>query len=63
MVEPGDGSVTRSSLLATHSGQAAVDPQSGLHLDYSLFLCATHRSLTENVTFQDNLIQFLLYRR
>lgn len=63
MVEPGDGAVTRSSLLATHSGQAAADPQSGLHLDYSLFLCATHRSLTENVTFQDNLLQFLLYRR
>ncbi|HEY3174672.1 MAG TPA: hypothetical protein VGK94_02815 [Candidatus Polarisedimenticolia bacterium] len=63
MVEPGDGSVTRSSLLARHSGDAANDPMSGLHLDYSLFLCDTHRHLTENITFQDNLLQFLLYRR
>lgn len=63
MMEPGDGSVTRSSLLTLHSGEAATDPMSGLHLDYSLFLCGTHRNLTENVTFQDNLLQFLLYRR
>lgn len=63
MVEPGDGSVTRSSLMAVHNGTQPSSPQVGLPLDYPLFLCGTHRSLTENITFQDNLLQFLLYRR
>ncbi|HKY33006.1 MAG TPA: hypothetical protein VJV23_10745 [Candidatus Polarisedimenticolia bacterium] len=58
MSEPGDGSVTRASLLARHDGKAP-----GLDLDYSLFLCDRHRNLTENITFQDNLLQFLLYGR
>ena len=63
MVEPGDGSVTRSSLLATHTSDSADEPRGGLPLDYPLFLCGTHRGLTENMTFQDNLLHFLLYRR
>ena len=54
MSEPGDGSVTRASLLATNGG--------GIRPDASLFLCETHRNLTENITFQDNLLQYLLYR-
>lgn len=60
MEEPGDGSVTRASLLSLHE-----DPRLGtsLGIDYSLFLCDTHRNLTENITFQDNLLHFLLYRR
>src|SRR5262245_11693581 len=41
MEEPGDGSVTRASLLAVHE-----DPRlgTGLGIDYSLFLCDTHRN-------------------
>jgi hypothetical protein len=62
MSEPGDGSVTRASLLAANSGGAATGSDSGIRLDYSLFLCNKHRDLTENITFQDNLLQFLLYR-
>jgi len=62
MEEPGDGSVTRSSLLALHSGGARGEPGGGLRIDYTLFLCDRHRNLTENITFQDNLLQFLLYR-
>ncbi len=61
MSEPGDGSVTRASLLGRDAAQEAAG--GGLRIDYSLFLCAPHRNLTENVTFQDNLLQFLLYRR
>ncbi|HET9480913.1 MAG TPA: hypothetical protein VFP98_04085 [Candidatus Polarisedimenticolia bacterium] len=61
MSEPGDGSVTRASLLGRH--HQSGDGRSGLPVDYTLFLCETHRNLTENVTFQDNLLQFLLYQR
>ena len=62
MSEPGDGSVTRSSLLALHADGGIAKPSEGLRIDQSLFLCDTHRRLTENITFQDNLLQFLLYR-
>jgi pimeloyl-ACP methyl ester carboxylesterase len=61
MSEPGDGSVTRSSFLAMKSSGERTSP--GLQLDYALFLCDSHRNLTENVTFQDNLLHFLLYGR
>jgi pimeloyl-ACP methyl ester carboxylesterase len=61
MSEPGDGSVTRSSFLAMKTSGERTSP--GLQLDYALFLCDRHRNLTENVTFQDNLLHFLLYRR
>ena len=54
MSEPGDGSVTRASLLAANGGDIGIGA--------SLFLCDTHRNLTENITFQDNLLQYLLYR-
>lgn len=60
MSEPGDGSVTRSSFLAMKTTGERISP--GLQLDYALFLCDRHRNLTENVTFQDNLLHFLLYR-
>jgi hypothetical protein len=60
MSEPGDGSVTRASLLAMNSSGEKTSP--GLRIDYALFLCDRHRNLTENVTFQDNLLHFLLYR-
>ncbi|MGH9867190.1 MAG: esterase/lipase family protein [Candidatus Polarisedimenticolia bacterium] len=59
MSEPGDGSVTRGSLLAMNTAGAKTSP--GLKIDYALFLCDRHRNLTENVTFQDNLLHFLLY--
>jgi len=63
MSEPGDGSVSRSSLLASNGGGGGPGTTTGLRIDYTLFLCETHRNLTENITFQDNLLQFLLYRR
>src|SRR5262249_40018665 len=62
MSEPGDGSVTRASLLSLDGAAAGEGQTPGIRIDYSLFLCETHRKLTENITFQDNLLQFLLYR-
>ncbi|MEM9530765.1 MAG: hypothetical protein AAGA23_07585 [Pseudomonadota bacterium] len=64
MLEPGDGTVTKASLLARN----ALDPTVPRHryvffpLDYSLFICESHDQLTGNVTFQDNLLHVLLSR-
>ncbi|NKB37557.1 MAG: hypothetical protein GKR93_10365 [Gammaproteobacteria bacterium] len=64
MLEPGDGSVTKASLLARN----ILDPSVKRHkysffpLDYSLILCEKHNSLTGNINFQDNLLNALLSR-
>ncbi len=62
MLEPGDGTVTKASLLARES----LDPSVPRHqwvsfpLDYPIFLCEAHTALTGNVTFQDSLLHTLL---
>lgn len=62
MLEPGDGTVTKASLLA----RQALDPGVARHrwssfpIDYPVFLCATHDRLTGNPGFQDNLLHALL---
>lgn len=60
MLEPGDGRVTKPSLLARNS----LDPSAGVvgdfPLAYAVFLCEDHRRLTGNLTFQDNLLNILL---
>jgi pimeloyl-ACP methyl ester carboxylesterase len=62
MLEPGDGSVTKASLLARDS----LDPARPRHrysdfpIDYAFFLCETHDRLTSNPSFQDNLLHALL---
>ena len=62
MLEPGDGTVTKASLLARDS----LDPSVRRHryidfpLDYPLFLCERHDQMTGNITFQDNLLHALL---
>jgi len=58
---PGDGVVTRSSLLGRTSeplqqGAAAIGP---LPLSHSVFLCEQHQFLTGNPTFQNNLLHTL----
>ena len=64
LLEPGDGSVTKSSLL----GRNSLDPSVKRHkysffpLDHTIFLCEEHNSLTGNVNFQDNLLNELLSR-
>ena len=64
LLEPGDGSVTKASLL----GRDTLDPSIKRHeysffpLDHAIFLCEKHNSLTGNVNFQDNLLNALLSR-
>lgn len=62
MLEPGDGTVTKASLLARES----LDPSVPRHryvsfpLNYPFFLCERHDALTGNISFQDNLLHTLL---
>jgi pimeloyl-ACP methyl ester carboxylesterase len=62
MLEPGDGTVTKASLLARQT----VDPTVARHeysffpLDYPVFLCEKHSQLTGNIDFQNNLLHALL---
>lgn len=64
MVEPGDGLVTKPSLL----GRERLDPTVARHphaffpLAYSMFLCEEHHRMTGNISFQDNLLNVLLSR-
>lgn len=62
MLEPGDGTVTKASLLARESLDPTVPRHAYSHfpLDYSFFLCESHDLLTANVSFQDNLLHALL---
>lgn len=65
MLEPGDGRVTKPSLLARDS----LDPSVPRHewsffpLAFSFSLCEDHDTLTGNINFQDNLLNVLLTRR
>lgn len=62
VLEPGDGVVTKASLLSRQS----LDPTVARHrysffpLRYSFFRCESHDRLTGNITFQDNLLNALL---
>jgi len=62
MLEPGDGLVTKTSLLARQTLDPFVPRHkwSDFPLDYPLFLCEKHSQLTNNKFFQDNLLHFLL---
>ncbi len=62
MLEPGDGRVTKPSLLARNAldPSAPVKEPGAFPLAYSVFLCATHTGLTADITFQDNLLNILL---
>lgn len=64
LMEPGDRSVTKASLL----GRNVLDPSVPRHkysffpLDHAVLLCEEHNSLTGNISFQDNLLNALLIR-
>ncbi len=64
MLEPGDGVVTKASLLARESLDPMVPRHKWSHfpLHYPLFLCERHGQLTTNSFFQNNLLNFLLNR-
>lgn len=64
LFEPGDGVVTKASLL----GRDVLDPSIPRHkysffpLDHAILLCEAHRTLTNNINFQNNLLNALLVR-
>ncbi len=62
MYEPGDGSVTRSSLLAHQNMDASVPRHeySSAGLARAVFVCEQHDALTGNISLIDNLLLFLL---
>ncbi|MGH6640153.1 MAG: esterase/lipase family protein [Polaromonas sp.] len=64
MLEPGDGRVTKPSLLAreTLDPMAEQNEESFLPIAYWFFLCENHERLTSNINFQDNLLNVLLTR-
>ncbi len=62
MMEPGDGIVTRASLLArrTLNPQVPRHEWSNFPIDYVFFLCETHSQMTGNINFEDNLLNAIL---
>lgn len=62
MLEPGDGTVTKASLLAKESADPTVarHKYSFFPVDYPVFLCEKHSQLTGNIDFQNNLLHALL---
>jgi hypothetical protein len=64
MLEPGDGEVTKPSLLARQALNPVAPRNDALFfpLAYAFFLCENHERLTGNVNFQDNLLNVLLTR-
>ena len=64
LLEPGDGSVTKASLLGRNALDPSVKRNMFIHLPVtqSFFLCESHESLTGNLNFQDNLLNTLLSR-
>jgi len=62
MLEPGDGTVTKASLLAkqTNDPTVARHKYSFFPVDYPVFLCEKHTQLTGNIDFQNNLLHALL---
>ena len=62
MLEPGDGEVTKASLLARESLNPTQQRSGDVFfpLAYSFFLCEDHRHLAGNISFRDNLLNVLL---
>ena len=58
---PGDGHVTKASLLDEVPAVANVEAHTDLPYALSGFVCAKHMNLVKNWTFRDNLLHFLLY--
>ncbi len=63
MLKPGDGQVTRSSLLAetlAANRRRSNLFDSALPLTYALFICEKHEDITSNLTVQNNFLTALI---
>lgn len=62
MYEPGDGRVTRRSLLGTDLRNAGDTPRANTSLpeNYAVFACDLHGDVQKNKTLQDNLLTVLI---
>ncbi len=62
MLQPGDGRVTKPSLLArqTLDPTQSRRPKYFFPLHHAILFCETHGNLTGNIHFQDNLLDILL---
>ena len=62
MYEPGEGRVTRSSLLGFGAGgtRASVFYETSLPVVYAVFACDLHSELQSNKTLQDNALTLLV---
>jgi hypothetical protein len=62
MYEPGDGSVTKASLLGEHPFEppGSQREHSDIEFDRSYFVCEQHDKLTGNAHFREKLLDFLL---
>jgi hypothetical protein len=60
--EPGDGLVTKASLLGRQSLDPTVQNRGGFPIAFSFFLCSEHSSIPGNINFQDNLLNAILSR-
>jgi len=61
MLEPGDGTVTKASLMGRDNLDSTQRTGGLFPIDYSVFLCERHFRLAGNMTFRDNLLNILLY--
>jgi pimeloyl-ACP methyl ester carboxylesterase len=60
--EPGDGEVTKASILGRQSLDPTVQNRGGFPIAFSFFLCAEHFGIPGNINFQDNLLNAILSR-
>ncbi len=62
MLDAGDGTVTKASLLAKQTADPTIarDRASYFPMHHSVFMCDEHTQLTGNIHFQDNLLHTLL---
>ena len=60
--EPGDGLVTKASLLGRQSLDPTVQNRGGFPISFSFFLCSEHSSIPGNINFQDSLLNAILSR-
>lgn len=60
LFEPGDGQVSKSSLIGQVYHPSIHQTFKTVHIKYPVFVCEDHLTLTKNITFQDNLLHVLL---